>query len=463
MKLLFNKRHILLAVLTLCLLSGCKDYNELDLEPVNSGEADFSSYIAVGNSLTAGLQNSALYESAQQFSYPAIIARQLRVEESFTQPLISDPGIGGRIELINLAPAVVTPNQNQGEPINQEEKPFNNLGIPAAVLVDYLNPNNSGNLKERATDPANPSYNPFYGIVLEESELEKDAPNIHNQVVKQNPTLITFWLGSNEVLGFVTSGGQGQPSDPGQFAQLYQAAADSLTNTGASVVAYSIPDVTSIPFVFLLRLQLVQQGTIVFNPETQTYEFVTPQGNLPVWIDVDGTPEEMGEFDFPLLSALTYFGQVQAGQIPPPVQPGDAIPDSLVLDGPRDGDPDSSELEQAAGAVNQYNTTIGNVTSSSGFALVDMNEIFNSIISNFQSSGGSGGYQANGLTLQPVPGSLFSFDGIHVSNRGAAVIANETIRVMNDAFGSNVSEVDISIIPEGQPVRSDGETERGGD
>lgn len=453
-----NLRYISITIVALTLLAGCKDYNELDLEPVDSGEADFSSYVAVGNSLTAGYQNNALYESAQQFSYPAIVARQLRLEDSFSQPLISDPGIGGRIELVNLIPAVITPNQNQGEPVNQEEKPFDNLGIPGAVLVDYLNPNNSGGMKERATDPANPSYNPFYGIVLEASELEKEAPNVHNQVVKQNPTLITFWLGNNDVLGFVSSGGQGQPTDPAQFSQLYQATADSLAGTGASVVAYNIPDVTSVPFVFLLRLQLQQQGAIALNPETRIYEFITSQGNFPIWIDVNGTPEEMGESDFLLLSGLTYFNQVQAGQIPPPIQPDDAVPDSLVLDGPRGGEPGSSELEQAVGALSQYNTTIGDVASSSGFALVDMNEIFNSIISDFQSSGGSGGYQANGLILQPVPGSLFSFDGIHVSNRGAAVIANETIRAMNSTFGSDVPEVDISVIPEGQPVHSDGET-----
>ncbi|NIT56723.1 MAG: hypothetical protein GWN00_10965, partial [Aliifodinibius sp.] len=51
------------------------------------------------------------------------------------------------------------------------EKPFTNLGVPGAVLVDYINPNNSGDLKGRATNESHPAYNPFYGIVMEQSEL----------------------------------------------------------------------------------------------------------------------------------------------------------------------------------------------------------------------------------------------------------------------------------------------------
>ncbi|HEX6981151.1 MAG TPA: SGNH/GDSL hydrolase family protein [Balneolaceae bacterium] len=449
-------KGILPLIFGIALIAGCKDYHELNLEPINSGEADFSTYVAVGNSLTAGFQNNALYASAQEFSYPNLIARQIRQEENFSQPLISDPGLGsGRTELANLDPIVITQTPVNGTPINQGEKPFSNLGIPGAVLVDYLNPGNSGDLKARATDPSHPAYNPFYSIVLEQSELEKPAPNIHNQVAKQEPTLITFWLGNNDVLGFVTSGGEGQPiTDPANFAGLYQASGQALASTGASVVVYNIPDVTTIPFVFYLRAQLEQEGAIVFNAETQTYQLVTPQGNLDIYIETDDGIREMGAGDFPILSASTYFAQLEAGQVQPPVQPSTAIPDELILDGPDAGLLGSSELEQAAGAVLQYNTTIEIVASSFGFALVDINETFNDIFTEFQSSGGENGYQTNGLNLRPVPGELFSFDGVHPSNRGSAILANETIQVMNNSFGSNIPLIDVAKIPQGFPVVS---------
>lgn len=455
--MLFNKHIAIVSILLLMFALSCDDYSELEEDPVASGEADFSTYIAVGNSLTAGFQSNALYESAQKFSYPNLLARQFHAMEQFTQPLISDPGIGGRIELTSINPLGTTTNQQQGQPINQDEKPFENLGVPGAVLVDYANPNNSGMLKQRATDPSHPAFNPFYSIVLEESELTDDAPKIHDQVAKQEPTFITFWLGNNDVLGFVTSGGEGQGiTPPSQFAQLYGASAQLMASTGASVVVYNIPDVTSIPFVFLLRSQLEQRGAITFNETTQSYQLVTEQGNFDIFINVDGTPQVMRKDDFLLLSAQSYFAQVQAGNVPPPVQPQNAIPDNLVLDGnlATQGVPDS-ELEQAAGAVAQYNASIQDIASSSGFALVDVNSIFNQIIANFQSNPESGGYQTDGLTLQPVPGSLFSFDGVHISNRGAAVVTNETIDVINEFFGAGVEHIDVSDIPQGLPVVSE--------
>ena len=452
--MLFKKQISFISALLLILIAGCDDYSEIDIEPVASGDADFSTYVAVGNSLTAGFQSGALYESAQEFSYPNLLARQFQKSEEFSQPLISDPGIGGRIELTSLNPLGTTRTQDQGQPINQGQKPFKNLGVPGAVLVDYANPGNTGMLKQRATDSSRPDFNPFYGIVLEESELAKDAPNIHNQVAKQEPTFITFWLGNNDVLGFVTSGGEGQGiTPPSQFTQLYQASAQLLASTGASVVVYNIPDVTSVPFVFLLRSQLEQQGAITFNEPTQSYQLVTPNGNFDIYINVDGTPQVMRQDDFPLLSAQAYFSQVAAGNTPPPIMPQNAIPDELVLDGnlATQGVIDS-ELEQAAAAVAQYNASISNIASASGFAMVDVNNIFNSIITDFQSNPQTGGYQTDGLTLQPVPGSLFSFDGIHISNRGAAVVANESINVINDSFGAGVEQINVSTIPQGLPV-----------
>lgn len=65
--------------------------------------------------------------------------------------------------------------------------------------------------------------------------------------------------------------------------------------------------------------------------------------------------------------------------------------------------------------------------------------------------GGTGGYTSDGLTLRPVPGELFSFDGVHPSNRGHAAIVNETIEVINDTYGASIPPVDVGAIPEGLP------------
>lgn len=454
MKFLFDKKSISAFVILLVLFAGCTDYNDLNLEEVDSGSADYSNYVAVGNNLTAGFQHSALYRSGQEYSFPKLIARQLRIDESFDQPLISDPGIGGRIELTSLNPLGTTVTGSRGLPVNQEDKPFKNLGIPGALLVDYLNPNNQGQLQERSTNPQHPAFNPFYSFVLPDGELTKDAPNIHSQVSVQDPSFITFSLGNNDILGYVTSGGHSTYTDVGIFQNLYQASIQTLaTTTDASVVTLNIPNVTSIPFVFIVNATLIDEGTLSVDQQTGVIELA--QADTPIWIqrtdpNNPGTVQDTvqmrapvpGQFagDFFLLSAQSQLEELFSQGVGLSQQ--NPIRSRLVLD--------SGELTQAETLVAQYNGIIENTTASAGFGLVDINSIFNTVIENFQSNGG--GYDAVDLTLQPVPGSLFSFDGVHPTNRGSAVIANETIEVMNETFGSSVDQIDISDIPEGLPA-----------
>ena len=41
-----------------------------------------------------------------------------------------------------------------------------------------------------------------------------------------------------------------------------------------------------------------------------------------------------------------------------------------------------------------------------------------------------------------MPGELFSFDGVHPSNRGHAAVVNETIEVINNTYGAGIPLVD---------------------
>src|SRR5215210_6036648 len=60
------------------------------------GQADFTTYVAFGDSLTAGYSSSALSRTFQVNSYPALIYRQATGKTTgFEQPLISAPGISG--------------------------------------------------------------------------------------------------------------------------------------------------------------------------------------------------------------------------------------------------------------------------------------------------------------------------------------------------------------------------------
>jgi lysophospholipase L1-like esterase len=440
-----TKKVLLTLLIASFTLFSCNDYNDLDLEESN-GNADFSSVVAVGNSLTAGYQSDALYETAQRYSFPALVAGQMEMVQNFEQPLISDPGIGGRIGL-NDDLSNPSPTQEQGTPINTDlDRPYNNLGIPGALLADFL----GQDLSASNTYEARKDANPFFDIVL------RDFGETQAQTMAQlEPTFVMFWLGNNDILGYVTSGGTKPYVPPANFRSLYTASVNTIAQTGAKAVLYNIPDVTSIPYVFLLRSQLEQQGLISFDQGTQTYQMITPQGAMTIYIETANGTREMRANDFLLLSGTSYFADVQSGSTPPPVSPNSPIPNEYVLDGPISSPPSgNSEVVQASTVVSNYNSFIANAANSNGWALVDINSAFVQIFQNFRQSGGTAGITQNGVTLTPVPGSLFSFDGIHPANRGHGIVANMTIEAINSTYNADLPNIDISTIPQGFPVNN---------
>ena len=88
-----------------------------------------------------------------------------------------------------------------------------------------------------------------------------------------------------------------------------------------------------------------------------------------------------------------------------------------------------------------FNATIATVAAAKGAALVDVNTFFK-------------GIKANAITVQGVKytadyvsGGIFSLDGVHPSSRGAAIVANEFLRVINAKWGSSIPFVDVNSIP----------------
>ena len=59
---------------------------------VSAGTADFSKYVALGNSLTAGYSDGALFKAGQMNAYPKLLSDQFALVGggSFTTPLMND-------------------------------------------------------------------------------------------------------------------------------------------------------------------------------------------------------------------------------------------------------------------------------------------------------------------------------------------------------------------------------------
>src|SRR3990172_1459464 len=98
-----KKKLIVIAgvVLTSIFLMSCEDRSELTAPTPNQGAVDFTNFVTIGNSLTAGYQSGSLYESAQMYAFGNLIAQQVGTQ--YEMPLITDPGLpSGRMEVKQL-------------------------------------------------------------------------------------------------------------------------------------------------------------------------------------------------------------------------------------------------------------------------------------------------------------------------------------------------------------------------
>src|SRR5690606_17265094 len=89
------KNNITFLIFSALALVACEpefDKSVDDAGFYSAGEADFSNYIALGNSLTAGYADDALYLQGQENSYPNIMAMQFAHAGGgdFVQPLVDD-------------------------------------------------------------------------------------------------------------------------------------------------------------------------------------------------------------------------------------------------------------------------------------------------------------------------------------------------------------------------------------
>jgi hypothetical protein len=97
---------------------------------------------------------------------------------------------------------------------------------------------------------------------------------------------------------------------------------------------------------------------------------------------------------------------------------------------------DSGELNAISNARSSYNSTIQSLAEANGLAFVDADALLNRVGQGLSFPGGI-------ITSDFVTGGAFSLDGVHLTPRGYALIANETLRVINQTYGSNLPEVNV--------------------
>ena len=442
--------YVLLTGVVFFIACGLEDPTKPEITTINSNQLVLLKTVAIGNSLTAGVQSAGIVEDFQLNSYPYLIAQQMGQAGRFELPLLAEPGVG-EIDLTTgeaYGPLKFENGQIvQGDPVPGGAlgipalgknlflpRPYDNLGLPGAN-VDEIRTATGGGLWDLIL------RNPNFGntTALEQAKL-------------LNPTLIFLWAGSNDVLGAALDGGDpSKITDPADFLASYSGILSELSSIRGGqfgLILADIPNVTDIPYVNLLdgliyrtipALQINDPVPVVFDATFQPVLFDSATGlYLPLLTEETNT--EVAHMLLPFLSeyqatglgvpdsaAIVGFGLPPAmasalvqGMIAEGLQPsGQPIPGTFTLT--------TGESTTIQAAVTGYNQAIGAISASTtpNIPVIPMNSILNVL-----NTSGYDGYSGKFVFFDPA-NTAFSLDGVHPNNGGYAIIANEFIKVMN--------------------------------
>ncbi|MGV8815078.1 MAG: G-D-S-L family lipolytic protein [Gelidibacter sp.] len=518
-----NIKYLLLSAL-LVVFTACSD-DEYDHTPdvealpeLTAGSANFSKYVAVGASFTAGYADGAVFIASQTNSFPNILNQQFTTVGggSFTQPLKKD-NIGGllfsgnvianpRLFFNGTGPQLLAATPTT-EVSNILTGPFNNLGVPGAKSFHFVAPG-YGNVAGVPVGKANPYF----------ARMASSAnTTIIADALAQNPTFFTLSeVGGNDVLAYATSGGTGvyqvgnmdpatyggnDITDPTVFAAAFQASVGALTSKGAKGVVTNVPYITNLPHFTTVPYNPLSPANPSFGPQipmlntifgalNQIFEAIDPSRvivfsqtaasavviydedliniapqiagalnaspTFPAFVAQFGLPAQAAPIVAGLL-ANTYGQARQATKNDLLVLPSSTVIGTVNMSSVKSlmGQGLSQELagqfsvegvtlpladkwvltpqEQlnVKTATDLYNQSIAAVANQYDLAIVD----FKSILQTASTTGYTDGKFK--FTTKLVTGGLVSLDGIHLTSRGYAVMANAFLKAIDAKYGSN--------------------------
>lgn len=365
---------------------------------------DTSRLVVVGDSLSAGHQNSCMLETQQPWGYANQVAGQMGA--SLTLPLVGAPGAPPCLTLLqtgNPLSIVRSADPNDFGQYGQRTNPgatVTNLSIPGTRVVDAV----WGRDQAFFTAIQYP-YEYLHRLVLApDTTMIEEAEALH-------PTTVIMWLGSNDALWAAITGSTQVLTPPLAFERAYSEAIRRMKKTGARVIVANVPDPTVIPHLFPAELVLAWFGT---NLETVGGFLGLATGDR---VTQGGLAE--------LAAALQ--------QTPPA-----PLSDQAVTS--------AAEMAEISAAVVKFNQIIALNAFANNALMVDINALLSDVHENGVDVGGAH------LTTD-FCGGVFTLDGIHPTNVGYAVTANEFIAAMNERFGTNYPAVDTAAVLASEPMQ----------
>jgi phospholipase/lecithinase/hemolysin len=397
------------------------------------GSADFSRLVTLGDSYGAGVESGSLNERHQPWSWSAILAKQLgyhicpatasAADNCFAVPLVSYPGIGPELVLVNLAPTVAPASTTNGTPLMTTfGRPYNNLAVPGATVAALVAL--KGNEPVTNTPTA---YGQFIlrglGTQIEQAKL-------------LNASFVALWIGGNDFLGPALAGTDQGLTSAADFKTRYEGMLDSLIAAvpNAGMVVGTLPQNFGAPVVSAVP-------PFIVNPTTRQ-PVLGPNGQ-PIFYIADLGGGNIGQLPAGSLVLLTAQTRLSTGFGFPNIPPFNALPNagkplpaSDVLT--------PTELATISARVAEYNGIITSAASARNIPVADIRGLFDRVVANPVTGAG-------GITIGPlkitnsyITGGFYSLDGFHLTDLGYLLFANEYIKAINAGYGTEIPLASIA-------------------
>jgi len=338
---------------------------------------------------------------------------------------------------------------------------YPNFIIAAADNDPFVSPINNGQINNIATfglrvvdfpvsSYAAVAYNngaPYAYRFYNNKDYATPKDELSYRVHNLHPTFFTMWLGLNDVLGYAAKyGGQGDGSgnalpstlniynqndisNINAFRVNYDSALNVAISEGAGGALINIPDITELPF-----FNTIHANALHFDRQS---EVDSVQSSLPVsWNIVFQTGDNY------------FIIQDHNGNIRQAV-PGEKILLSTPLDslrcagwGKKKAIPaqyvlTTDELQNIRNNTDLMNSYIKQEAELHNLAYIDMYSYIKTLAAGFT-------YYGVHYSAEYVKGGAYSLDGIHFTQRGYALLANQIITGINAHYGSTIPLIDVN-------------------
>ncbi len=366
-----------------------------------------TNFVVLGEGLAAGMANFSLIEADQLDSFPAQMAKQMKVR--FVQPLLQAPGLGDVPGFPRLP--VRLPVDHQTTVLKQlpPEQPNSNLSLPCLRLADALTRRPAPPLV-RADDALQTATNLVLGMGGSLVGTDSARPTQLEYALSQKPTLAVVELGLVEALEAAIAHRPDMMPDVATFRSQYSQIVKALRAAGCDVVVTTVPD---------------PGDTAHFSPLDAAARVLKVPA--PMVAAVYG----LQPGDRIAVDGLTEMGYQLICKSPKPV------PERCIL----------REAVAAAitTAIDSLNSAITAVAREHGAIVYDLHALYRTV----RTTGVTVG--ARTLTADFL-GGFYSLNGYYPGKTGHALIANGILALLNERFGTAFASVDVEKMAERDPV-----------